>query len=228
MSDYESPDLASDENLTIREEQSPDHGMGMTDERGARKRWHGVTTLTLIFAMCWFFSTRTGQPSPVSANAPDTEFSSARAMSILVEIARQAHPPGSPEHERVRGYLVDRLTTLGLNPEVQISTSSFQRGTRARTATVRNVIARLPGTASTGAIVMTAHYDSRGLAVGAGDDGKGVVTILETLRAIQAGPPLRNDVMVLLTDAEELGLLGAKAFVNEHPWMEEIQLVLSF
>ena len=228
MSDYESPDLASDENLTIREEQSPDHGMGMTDERGARKRWHGVTTLTLIFGMCWFFSTRTGQPPPVSANAPDTEFSSARAMSILVEIARQAHPPGSPEHERVRGYLVDRLTTLGLNPEVQISTSSFQRGTMARTATVRNVIARLPGTASTGAIVMTAHYDSRGLAVGAGDDGTGVVTILETLRAIQAGPPLRNDVMVLLTDAEELGLLGAKAFVNEHPWMEEIQLVLSF
>ena len=200
----------------------------MMNKGEAPNRWRGVITIALMFLMSCFFSTRTGQPSPASANAPETEFSSARAMSILVEIARQAHPPGSPEHERVRGYLVDRLTTLGLDPEIQTSTSSFQRRTMARTATVRNVIARLPGTASTGAILITAHYDSRGLAVGAGDDGTGVVSILETLRAIQTGPPLRNDVIVLFTDAEELGLLGARAFVNEHPWMEDIQLVLSF
>ncbi|MEE3136488.1 MAG: hypothetical protein VX291_01005, partial [Gemmatimonadota bacterium] len=95
----------------------------------APNRWRGVTTIALMFLMSCFFSTRTGQPSPASANAPETEFSSARAMSILVEIARQAHPPGSPEHERVRGYLVDRLTTLGLDPEIQTSTSSFQRRT---------------------------------------------------------------------------------------------------
>ena len=112
-------------------------------------------------------------------------------MSILIEIARKAHPPGSPEHERVRGYLVNRLTALGLDPEIQTSMSSFQQRTITRSATVRNVIARLPGTASTGAVLVTAHYDSRGLAVGAGDDGTGIVTILETLRAIQSGPPLR-------------------------------------
>jgi len=194
----------------------------------ARNRWRGPTSLMLMFLASCFFSTRTGQPSPVLASAPETEFSSARAMSILIEIARKAHPPGSPEHERVRGYLVNRLTALGLDPEIQTSMSSFQQRTITRSATVRNVIARLPGTASTGAVLVTAHYDSRGLAVGAGDDGTGIVTILETLRAIQSGPPLRNDVIVLFTDAEELGLLGARAFVNEHPWMEDIQLVLSF
>lgn len=228
MTDDESTSAASDEEVTIQDKPSPNHELAMMNKGESQNRWHGLIILTLMFLMSCFFSTRTGQPSPASANAPETEFSSARAMSILVEIARQAHPPGSPEHERVRGYLVDRLTTLGLDPEIQTSTSSFQRRTMARTATVRNVIARLPGTASTGAILITAHYDSRGLAVGAGDDGTGVVSILETLRAIQTGPPLRNDVIVLFTDAEELGLLGARAFVNEHPWMEDIQLVLSF
>ncbi|MEQ9399663.1 MAG: M20/M25/M40 family metallo-hydrolase [Longimicrobiales bacterium] len=175
-----------------------------------------------VVSLGWF-----AQPGPVPANAPAEVFSSSRAMANLIEVSRAAHPPGSPEHDRVREYLIDRLRTLGLEPTVQETTSMLQSGEFLRAATVRNIVARLPGTNSTGTIVLTAHYDGRELSRGAGDDGVGVVTILEALRAIQATEPLRNDVVVLLTDAEELGLLGARAFVDQHPLMADVDLVLS-
>ena len=195
---------------------------------GPRSRWRGAVTLLFLVGAAVFSSTRTGQPRPVPANAPDTVFSSARAMTMLVDIAREAHPTGSPEHARVRQYLVDRLTALGLEPEVQTTTSMIQNGSGVRSATVRNVVARMSGTDSEGAVLVTAHYDSREIAQGAGDDGSGVVAILEALRASQERGPLKNDLIVLFTDSEELGLLGARAFVDEHRWMVDVRLALSF
>src|SRR6185503_3011005 len=56
----------------------------------------------------------------------------------------------------------------------------------------------------------------------------GVATILETLRALRAGPQLANDVIALFTDGEEAGLLGAAAFVREHPWARDVAIVLNF
>ncbi len=64
--------------------------------------------------------------------------------------------------------------------------------------------------------------------LGASDDGSGVATLLETARALQAGPPIKNDVIFLFTDGEEVGLLGAQAFVEQHPWAKEVGLVLNF
>jgi hypothetical protein len=194
----------------------------------ARGRVRGPLTLAVLLLTAVFASSRTGLPRPGAANAPDTEFSSARAMGLLVDVARQAHPTGSPEHTRVRELLVDRLTAMGLEPEIQTATSIVQRPGAARAATVRNIIARMPGTAPTGTVLVTAHYDSREIAVGAADDGSGVVAILEALRAVRAAGQLRNDVIVLITDAEELGLLGARAFVDQDTLMAEVDLALSF
>ncbi|MGH3144372.1 MAG: M20/M25/M40 family metallo-hydrolase, partial [Rubrobacter sp.] len=64
-------------------------------------------------------------------------------------------------------------------------------------------------------------------APGAGDDGAGVAAMLETLRALKAGPPLKNDVILLFTDGEERGLLGARAFVDNHPWAKDVGVVLN-
>ena len=63
---------------------------------------------------------------------------------------------------------------------------------------------------------------------GANDDGVAVATLLETARALTAGPQLRNDVLFLFTDGEETGLLGARAFVAEHPWAKEVEIALNF
>ncbi|HSG09086.1 MAG TPA: M20/M25/M40 family metallo-hydrolase [Longimicrobiales bacterium] len=194
---------------------------------GPRSRWRGPAALGFLVVLAWLSSSYRYLPAPVPANAPDTSFASARAMANLVEIARRPHPPGSPAHAQVRGYLMERLAALGLEPQVQTATSIVGEGGRLRAATVRNIVARIPGRSSTGTLLLTAHYDGAEIARGAGDDGSGVVAILETLRAIGAGTPLRNDLIVLITDAEELGLLGARAFVDEHPWMADVDVVIS-
>jgi hypothetical protein len=181
----------------------------------------------LLVGLAWFSSSSRIAPPPALANAPATAFSAARAQQHLERIARRPHPPGSPEHAAVRAYLLDELEDLGHAPEVQTATSVIGRGDVARAATVRNVVARVPGSDDGGAVLITAHYDGRGISRAAGDDGVGVAVILEALRALRAGSPVRNDVIVLFTDAEELGLLGARAFVDEHTWLADVALVLS-
>ena len=55
------------------------------------------------------------------------------------------------------------------------------------------------------------------------------VTILEGVRAYLAlNKTPKNDIIILFSDAEELGLLGAQAFVEHHPWAKNIGLVLNF
>lgn len=168
-------------------------------------------------------------PRPVDSDAPADIFSATRAIGHVERIAAFPHPVGSPHHAAVRRYLVDTLTRLGLTVQVQKDTVLVERSAnRYRIAVVRNIVARLPGRASRGAILLMAHYDARDHAPGAADDGAGVAAILEGLRALQAGAPLASDIAVLFSDAEELGLLGARAFVRENPVRDSILVALNF
>jgi hypothetical protein len=97
-----------------------------------------------------------------------------------------------------------------------------------QTGTVHNVVARLKGTDSTRAILLDAHYDTGATGPGASDEGSGVVTLLETMRALTAGPPLKNDVIFVFADGEERDMLGAHAFATQHPWMQEVGLAFNF
>jgi hypothetical protein len=209
-------------------------GAGPTDAGPpARGSWAmGLVTAAVLLVGGWFSSEQRVVPAPVSAAAPATAFSSARATVQLADLARAPRPVGSPEHDLARERITGWLEELGLEVEVQ-TTLSLRRGADlpgargVRAATVRNLVARIPGTAPTGAVLLTAHYDAVPLSHGAGDDGTGVVAILETARALLAGAPLANDVIVLITDAEEIGLLGARAFVEGHRWMDDVRVVLS-
>jgi hypothetical protein len=195
---------------------------------GGRGSWAlGLATLLVLLTGAWGSSENRALPGTVAANAPDTAFSSGRAMARLVELARAPRPVGSPEHTRARELIMGWLHELGLEPEVHTSVALGRRGQAVQGVTIRNVAARIPGAASTGAVLLTAHYDAVPLSHGAGDAGTGVVAIVETVRALQSGPPLENDVIVLITDGEELGLLGARAFVAEHRWMDDLSVVLS-
>ena len=146
-------------------------------------------------------------------------------MRHVRAIAHQPHPVGSPEAERVRAYLLDELRALGLAPTVQRTTAVSHQ--LAQAGRVANVLARLDRWGSTRPVVLAAHYDSVATGPGAADAAAGVAAILETARALRAGPPLRNDVILLLTDGEEPAMLGAEAFVAEHPWAAERGLVLN-
>ena len=168
-------------------------------------------------------------PPAINANAPVTEFSSARALEYLKAIAVKPHPIGAPAHAEVRDYIFGELVKIGLQPQVQKTTAvNTSWGSSYRAATVQNIVAKVEGTANTRAVLLVAHYDAAAHSLGASDDGAAVVSLLETLRALKANAPLKNDVIFLATDGEEIGLLGAKAFVQEHPWAKDVGVVLNF
>ncbi|MGZ3467305.1 MAG: M28 family peptidase, partial [Gemmatimonadaceae bacterium] len=166
-------------------------------------------------------------PRTVPATAPDTAFSAERAMRHVAQIAQRPHPMGTADHDRVRDYIIGKLSTIGLRAEIQQATAI---GTRYQQAgRVQNIVARLPGTDSGGkAVLIVAHYDGVEAGPAASDDGAGSAALLETLRALRArNRPLAHDIIALFTDGEEAGLLGAAAFVREHPSAKDVAFVLN-
>ena len=75
--------------------------------------------------------------------------------------------------------------------------------------------------------MLAAHYDSVGRGPGASDDGAAVAAILEIARMLHALPQARNDVIFLITDGEEQGLVGAHGFVREHPWAKDVKVAIN-
>ena len=66
-------------------------------------------------------------------------------------------------------------------------------------------------------VVLGAHLDSWDLSTGATDNGAGVVTMLEVLRAYHAlGLRPKRGLRVVLFSGEEQGLLGSRAYVAAH------------
>jgi Peptidase family M28 len=188
----------------------------------------GIATLGFV-AILGLLSIRSLYPPEIATNVPPTEFSSARARDYLKAIAAKPHPIGSPAHAEVREYIFGELVKLGLNPQVQKTTAiNTTWGSAYRAGTVQNIVAKLEGTANTRAVLLVGHYDAAPYSLGASDDGAAIVTLLETLRALKASAPLKNDVIFLATDGEEVGLLGATAFVQQHPWAKDVGVVLNF
>lgn len=166
-------------------------------------------------------------PAALPADAPAHEFSGLRAMEHVRAIAQAPHPSGSPEIETVRQYLIAQLAAHGLSPETPDDRIILENSGTGERTIVRNLYAVITGTASTGTIVLMAHYDSVPGAPGAADNASGTAILLETLRALRPGPPLRNDLLVLFTDAEEQGLTGAYGFVRSNARMANVRLVVN-
>jgi hypothetical protein len=167
-------------------------------------------------------------PAAVPAAAP-TEFSAERAIQHVTAIARAPRPVGSANHDAARDYIFQQLRDLGLEPEIQKTTAVNSAAAPPFLAgTIENIVARKKGAGDGPAVLLVAHYDSVPTGPGANDDGVGVATLLETARALTASESLKNDVLFLFTDSEEAGLLGARAFVAEHPWAKEFEVALNF
>ncbi len=171
-------------------------------------------------------------PLPRSAEAPRTVFSAERALFHVKQIAVRPHPMWSAENVKVRNYLLHSLKALGYKPTLQ-QAKLPKVGLRARVRhlagnSVTNVLVRIKGTQSKGLVAVVSHYDSAHHGPGAADDGAAVAAMLETLRALKHLPQPKNDLLFLFTDAEEIGLWGAKLFARHHPWARELKFVLNF
>jgi len=179
----------------------------------------------------------TQSPRPRALDAPETHFSAARAMVDVREIANAPHPLGSDEHTKVRGYLAQRLQTLGFEVSEQrgsLTIGAVQRLQRSGGTPNRanfeavNLVAVRKGTDSRlPPLMLMAHYDTVVGSPGAADATSGVAAILETARALTARDSNRRDLLVVFTDAEEIGLEGARLFFEEHPLASTVGFILN-
>jgi len=186
-----------------------------------------VSILIILGVIYWSFADLKPSINTSTSNSA-TEFSLENALNHLKKISKEPHYAGSKEHKNVQNYIVSELQKMGFETEIQTQTAINKKWFVATTA--ENIIAKLKGTGSEKALLLLTHYDSSPhSSLGASDAGSGVVTILEGLRAFLAkNETPKNDLIILISDAEELGLLGAQAFVDKHPWTKDIGLVLNF
>jgi hypothetical protein len=182
-----------------------------------------LALLAIVFAVQL---RQTAPPAPLGADADRGVFSAGRARNELSNLLgdETPHPVGSAANRAVKERLIARLTALGLEPEEQRTIGCAAES--ATCAQVENVLASIPGrTADT--IVLMAHYDSVPNAPGAGDDSAAVAALLEMARIMQPGAPYRNTILMVFTDAEETGLLGAEAFFAESPAAKRARAVIN-
>nr|WP_295660298.1 M28 family peptidase [Polymorphobacter sp.] len=192
--------------------------------------------LLAVIGAALFAVLATTPPGPRGVDAPVAEFSAERAMTDVQEIGGAPHPTGSVDNARVRTWAIERLRGLGLWVRTTVNPMSAKGAAGlvkwSGDATVRpvvNIIATLPGRdPAAPALVLMAHYDSVWGSPGAADDGAGVASILEIVRALKAGPQPLRDVIVLLTDGEELGLEGGRAFFRADPERARTGVIVNF
>lgn len=175
--------------------------------------------------------TRTPGPGPAASPSAPTLFRADLAMTDIARIARAPHPVGSAANAAVRDYLFGRMTALGLQPSVQAGmavNNTARGGGWILAGQMQNLVGVLPGKdRSAPAVALMAHYDSVPASPGAADDATGVAVVLDTVRALKARGTPERDVIVILTDGEEAGLLGAHLFFAEHPLARRIDLLIN-
>ncbi len=181
-----------------------------------------LLAMLIVVAVSFRLST---PPEVVKVDAPDSLFSAERASRHLYHIASEKNPIGSEANENVRHYITDQLDQMNIKNHLQLT--EFYDPVLQRAATLGNIIARIPGTGDGQAILFMGHYDTVEDAYGASDNGAAIAAMLELLRLLDYHPPLKNDLIFLFPDGEEVGLLGAKAFIKEHSWAEDADVVIN-
>ncbi|MCS7476690.1 M20/M25/M40 family metallo-hydrolase [Umezawaea endophytica] len=208
----------------------------MTDvpavHRGSRPPVVAVVLLAALVALGALSLLAFRPPAAAPADVPPAEFSAARVDGDLREIARRPHPLGTPDNDRVRDHVVAAARAAGADVRVEVGDVALaDPGKAVRVAVARNVVATVPGTdpglSGGRALLLVSHYDSVPTGPGAADDGAAVASMLEAIRVLKASGGVRNDVVFLFTDGEELGSLGARSFVRKHG-VDEFGAVLNW
>lgn len=185
-----------------------------------------VALLIIIGGIYWSFLALLPQ-NISSLDEVNQNFSTQRALVHLKEISKEPHFLGSDAHLDVRNYIETQLQKLGLETQIQEGYSIRDWGNLAKP---KNIVARIKGRENGKALLLLTHYDSNPhSSIGASDAGSGVVTILEGVRAfLSKNETPKNDIIILISDAEELGLNGADIFVNHHEWAKKCRFSFKF
>mgnify|MGYP000114966059 CR=1 FL=1 len=164
-------------------------------------------------------------PSPDALDY-DTAAALGTVRSLIPENA--PHPTGSPANRAVADRVANGFRALGLDVERQ--SADLCTDLNPGCSRLENIIATLPGSGDAGGrnvLLLLSHYDSVPASPGAGDDISGTAVLLRTAQGLAQAGPYRNDIVFLVTDAEETGLRGAMAFAEDHPLADRVGLVIN-
>jgi hypothetical protein len=198
------------------------------------RAWLGTLVTVAIAAALAVLATT--PPAPRDPKTTAGLFDLPRAEADLKQIARAPHPTASAENAVVRDYLTAQMKALGMEVSTRegvldekatkrLNKWSGREDPPARTV---NLVGVLPGRdRNAPAVMLMSHHDSVWGSPGAPDDGAGVVTALEVARQVAAKGPPPRDLIVLLTDGEELGLQGARQFFAGDPLLPRIGAVIN-
>lgn len=190
----------------------------------ASRRCFAATVVTALLCLL-LTAVRSQPPAPEDPNS-EGMFSAVSAREVLESLYsdRVTHPIGTENNRRYKERILGALRDLGYDPEVQ---KAFVCRSSRACGHVENILARLEGTGSGEAVLLAVHYDSVGAGPSVSDDGVAVAASLEIARILKEGPPPANDVIFLIDDGEEHGLLGAIAFATNHPWANDVGAVVN-
>ncbi|MBX3229005.1 MAG: M20/M25/M40 family metallo-hydrolase [Labilithrix sp.] len=184
-------------------------------------------TLALFALAAALVAWRYSPPASAAADAPADRFSAARAREVQSALAGDGATrwAGTEGNRRGREAMAAALEKSGWKVATQRERSCTRYGV---CVPVVNVVAELEGKEpALPGVLVSAHHDSVLAGPGASDDGVGTAAVVEAARAIAAGPRPRRNVVVLLSDGEELGLAGAEAFVRAHPLAEKVRATVN-
>ena len=158
---------------------------------------------------------------------PDHIFNTERAFARLERILgdEAPHPVDTAANDLVRDRLVSEIEALGFAPIIGDEFHCVERRARAVCARLRNIAFWVtePGP---NAVLIGSHYDSVPAGPGASDDGAGFAASLE-IAAILKTRETTRPVLVLITDGEEVGLMGADLFVRHDPLARMVGAVVN-
>jgi Peptidase family M28 len=168
------------------------------------------------------------------SSVAETGFETQRAKADVAALAIAPRPVGSKGHAEAQAYLVQRFEAMGLETVVRggigVRQANFDKWRKGAVSVspYTNIIAILPGQDRTKqAVMLMAHYDSVPWTYGASDDAAGVAALLETARVLAKGQRPLRDTIFLVTDAEELGMIGAQEFFDGDPLAENVGAVVN-
>lgn len=190
-------------------------------------RWLGLILGAWLGLLLYSSYRDQGPPLP-TAGDESTGFNGSQAELWLQEVfvPEEPHPAGSAANLRVRERIERLVSAWGFDVERQ-DTGMARRVGEAEIPLCNLMFRLASSNSNASAVLVVAHYDSVSTGPGISDDGSGVAIVLELARSLRNLPSPRNDVIFLLTDGEELGLLGARQFCAAHPWAKQARAVIN-
>jgi hypothetical protein len=193
--------------------------------------WTLIAALALLAAMAL-------KGSLIALPAPGGPgFDANRAAERLARVLgdERPHPTDSDANDAVRERLIAEMRAVGLAPHVtdDFACNGFRRNRTVSCARVRNLVATIGPSTSLGTgpaegrhLLLVSHYDSTFAGPGASDDGIGVATMLEVAANLR-GRRLARPVTFLFDEGEEMGLLGARAFLERDPLAARVDTAIN-